>query len=366
MSEEWVTDAMSKIDVNHDNFLSYVPNNKILKRREEDKENRRVEDQQQLTSYRWPEFGTKIKLINQLRASSEQGNPLPIPASLSLPFPSSIHLFFLILSILSYSYQCLESITAAKKKTAAAEVTAPPKTSLTASPDLESRTVPILKREDVVYKSVRNLLGEEKEVVDLVFSEEQVADMDKGLEDGGETSATTLDLEERTKGDGEVEEKEIHEPVQRPTAMDVEDTKKEDEGEVQTIHVTVRSQDEIAPHSVEDDEVDEREVFVIMEQQIVKTNEVEMKQEARLQHEVEEEEEEMRTEVRAGEKKSEGAVAREDKREEREVPVEIKVELEGDGTTDVRPDDFADLVSLSPSCSLLVLLFKFFILFCFI
>ena len=101
MSEEWVTDAMSKIDVNHDNFLSYVPNNKIMKRREEDKENRRVEDKQQLTSYSWPEFGTKIKLINQLRASSEQGNPLPIPASLSLPFPSSLHLFFLSLSILS-------------------------------------------------------------------------------------------------------------------------------------------------------------------------------------------------------------------------------------------------------------------------
>ena len=243
-------------------------------------------------------------------------------------------------------------------------MTAPPKTSSTASPDLESRTVPILKREDVVYKSVRNLLGEEKEVVDLVFSEEQVADMDKGLEDGGETSTTTLDLEERTKEDGEVEEKEIHEPVQRPTAMDVEDTKKEDEGEVQTIHVTVRSQDEIAPHSVEDDEVDEREVFVIMEQQIVKTNEMEMKQEARLQHEVEEEEEEeMRTEVRAGEEKSEGAVAREDKREEREVPVEIKVELEGDGTTDVRPDDFADLVSLSPSCSFFLSFLYCFVLF---
>jgi hypothetical protein len=24
MSEEWVTDAMRKIDVNHDNYLSYV------------------------------------------------------------------------------------------------------------------------------------------------------------------------------------------------------------------------------------------------------------------------------------------------------------------------------------------------------
>eukprot|EP00026_Physarum_polycephalum_P003683 Phypoly_transcript_03696.p1 GENE.Phypoly_transcript_03696~~Phypoly_transcript_03696.p1 ORF type:complete len:741 (+),score=176.56 Phypoly_transcript_03696:153-2375(+) len=41
MAEEWVKDAMRKIDVNNDNYLS------------------------------WPEFGTKIKLINQMRAAHE-------------------------------------------------------------------------------------------------------------------------------------------------------------------------------------------------------------------------------------------------------------------------------------------------------